>query len=466
MEFKYSQLLSEIFCKELHDMTSILGLKPSQNINVSQRNAYTKEDEKDQEERAHIAEYVDENVIIVGAGPAGLATAVCLQRKGVQGVVVLEKSACIASLWRERTYDRLCLHIPKQLSELPYMSFPREVPKYPTRRQFLDYLDAYACEGGIAPHFNENVLHAWYDDREGRWYVLTSSVGLGSPTPGAIGRGILHSRVYRAPCLVVASGENAEPILPAAGGSSSDSSDCCLPDLHRFSGKTLHSSQYKNGQSFSGQRVLVVGCGNSGMEVSLDLANYGAMPSVSVRSPVHVLPREIYGISTFSIAMALSRVLTLRWTDRLLLLLSRLVLGDPSSYGFKRPTSGPLELKETLGKTPLLDVGTLTKIKDGSIQVVPAVQRFTASGCFFRDGRYVDFDAVILATGYHNNVPSWLKVEGKCMKDACRGQWKSKNGLYFAGFNRKGLLGISMDARQIATEISEDHHTNYPLSCR
>ncbi|MCO5604414.1 hypothetical protein L7F22_058579 [Adiantum nelumboides] len=429
----------------------MLGFKPASQLNVSNRNPCANDEGQ---ETSHV-EYIDENVIIVGAGPAGLATAVCLKRKGVQGVVVLEKSACIASLWRERTYDRLCLHIPKQLSELPYMSFPREVPKFPTRRQFLDYLDAYAHEGGVAPHFSENVLQAWFDDREGRWYVLTSGIGSGE----------LHSRLYGAPCLVVASGENAEPILPAASGAT-DSANCCLPDLHQFSGKTLHSSQYKNGQSFSGQRVLVVGCGNSGMEVSLDLANYGAMPFVSVRSPVHVLPREIYGISTFSIAMALSRVLTLRWTDRLLLLLSRLVLGDPSTYGFRRPTSGPLELKERLGKTPLLDVGALTKIKDGSIQVVPAVQRFTASGCYFKDGRYADFDAVILATGYHSNVPSWLKVEAKCMNEACRGQWKCKNGLYFAGFNRKGLLGISMDARRIASNISQEYHANALLSHR
>lgn len=375
-----------------------------------------------------------EGAIIVGAGPAGLATAACLQKQGIPSLV-LEREDCIASLWRYRTYDRLRLHIAKQFCELPFMPFPASFPTFPSRAQFLDYLDEYARTFDIHPQFNECVQEATYCAGSGLWTVDS--------------KGPLGLRTFIGRWLIVATGENAQPVRPD------------VPGLESFSGRLCHSSEYKSGEDFCGKRVLVIGGGNSGLELALDLVNHQADVFMSVRSQVHVLPREMFGFSTFGVAMTLLKFFSLQWTDRLLLLMSRLILGETSHLGFPRPRVGPMELKCKTGKTPSLDAGTLSKIREGFIEVLPEVQGFDMNGCFFTDlSPHMDFDAVILATGFKSNVPSWLKENELFSSEGfpnpgLPSNWKGKNGLYSAGFSRKGLLGVSMDAQRIAEDISK-----------
>ena len=113
--------------------------------------------------------------VIVGAGPSGLAAAACLKEKGVPSVI-LERSNCIASLWQLKTYNRLRLHLPKQFCELPLMAFPEEFPTYPTKQQFIEYLEDYAKRFEIKPEFDQKVERAEYDQSLGFWRV--KSVGL------------------------------------------------------------------------------------------------------------------------------------------------------------------------------------------------------------------------------------------------------------------------------------------------
>ncbi|KAK1289861.1 putative indole-3-pyruvate monooxygenase YUCCA8 [Acorus calamus] len=347
--------------------------------------------------------------IIVGAGPSGLAVGACLKEQGVP-FVILERADCIASLWQKRTYDRLKLHLPKQFCQLPRLPFPADFPEYPSKNQFIDYLENYATTFELNPRFNQCVQSA-------KW-------------------------------LVVATGENAESVTPDVEG------------IREFGGHVSHASEYRSGDSFRGKKVVVVGCGNSGMEVCLDLCHYNAYPSMVVRDSVHVLPREVLGKSTFELAVFLMKWLPLWLVDKIMLFLAWLVLGNIEKLGLKRPSIGPLELKNTQGKTPVLDLGALAKIRSGEIKVVPGIQRFFPGRVELVDGQVLAVDSVIFATGYRSNVPSWLQDTEFFCKNGFPKQpfpqgWKGKSGLYAVGFTRRGLSGASLDARRIAGDIGK-----------
>ncbi|KAL6189939.1 hypothetical protein ACLB2K_036340 [Fragaria x ananassa] len=198
--------------------------------------------------------------VIVGASPSGLATAARLRDQGVPSLV-LERADCIASLWQLKAYDRLKLHLPKAFCQLPKLPFPGDFPEYPTKRQFIDYLETYAKHFEINPKFNSCVQSARYDESSGFWRVNTVST-----------TGSTRSEVeYISRKLIAATGENAE---------------CAVPDIDglcEFGGEVVHASEYNSGEKFKGQKV---GWGNSGMEVSLDLCNHNASPSIVVRSSV------------------------------------------------------------------------------------------------------------------------------------------------------------------------------------
>jgi cation diffusion facilitator CzcD-associated flavoprotein CzcO len=207
--------------------------------------------------------------IVIGAGPAGLAVAACLARRAVP-YVVLEREASVGASWR-RHYDRLHLHTSKRTSALPYLPFPRSVPRYPSRDEVIAYLESYASVHGVAPRFGEDVRAARRDG--GAWIVETER-----------GR-------HAAPHLVVATGVNGEPNRPS------------WPGMDAFRGAILHSSEYRNGASWRGADVLVVGLGNSGGEIAIDLHEHGARPALSVRGPVVVMPRDVLGIPTPTLAI-------------------------------------------------------------------------------------------------------------------------------------------------------------------
>lgn len=122
------------------------------------------------------------------------------------------------------------------------------------------------------------------------------------------------------------------------------------------------------------------------------------------------MPRQILGKSTFELAVLLMKWLPLWLVDKILLILAWFILGNIEKYGLRRPSIGPLQLKNTSGKTPVLDIGALQKIRSGEIKVVPGIKRFFPGKVEFVNGEDLEIDSVILATGYRSNVPSWLKV--------------------------------------------------------
>ncbi|CAN1307395.1 Probable indole-3-pyruvate monooxygenase YUCCA11 [Linum perenne] len=354
-------------------------------------------------------------VIIVGAGPAGLATSACLNTYSIPNIV-LEREDCSASLWRKRAYERLKLHLAKDFCELPHMPFPRNSPKFVPRKGFVNYLDNYVSKFEISPRYMKNVEGAIHDGE--RWVVKY---------------------------LVVATGENSEGVVPN------------LPGLDEFNGEVIHSNQYRNGERFKGKDVLVVGCGNSGMEIAFDLSNSGAKPSLVVRSPVHILTKKITDLG-----MRLSRHLPVNIVDSIIIACSKVKFGDLSKYGIERPKLGPFSYKWKTGRTPTIDTGTVRQIKAGKIKVVPVITGITKNDVTFANQKTEHFDVIIFATGYKSTVRNWLKDDhnlfneiGLPMRKFPNNHWKGKNNIYCVGFAERGLNGISIDAINVATHIKK-----------
>ncbi|OAE30252.1 hypothetical protein AXG93_2956s1020 [Marchantia polymorpha subsp. ruderalis] len=288
----------------------------------------------------------------------------------------------------------------------------------------------------IKPINSTNVDSVQYDENSKVWRV--TSQGFSSSNE-------IEKAEYTVRWLIVASRENAEIVMPK------------LPGMKTYSRSILHSRNYKYGSEYVDKRVLVVGCGNSGMEIALDLANLNAKPKM------HVLPRDIVGASTFVVAMRLSKALPLWLTDWLLVFGTWLTLGNLARYGLKRPIEGNLQLKQKTGKTHVLDVGTVNQIKNGHIKVVPKVVALMTSGVRFKNGEFESYDAIIFATGYRSNVPMWLKGnfigEDGSPSASMRDGWKGERVLYAIGFTKKGLVGTFTDATNIAEDIGRayDH---------
>src|SRR5690349_10157982 len=191
-----------------------------------------------QDEDGHITAPVACDVIVVGAGPAGLAVGACLRRLGLEPTI-LERGTAAGWSWHGH-YDRLHLHTVKDHSALPYHPFPAGVPRYPSRQEVITYLEGYATTFDLKPRFGEDVRRIWRT--ESGWHIETGS-----------GR-------YTAPDVVIATGYNRSPVVPV------------WPDQDLFRGRVIQSAVYRSPEEFRGRRTLVVGMGNTGAEIALDLA--------------------------------------------------------------------------------------------------------------------------------------------------------------------------------------------------
>ena len=358
-------------------------------------------------------------VVVIGAGPAGLAVAATLAAKGRRSLV-LEKADAVGASWRSH-YERLHLHTVKSLSALPGMAFPAAQPKYVPRQGVVDYLDAYAKHAGIVPRFASEATAIVRDGDA--WRVETRS-----------------GEAIRARAVVVATGANQHPNVAALDGEPT------------FAGDILHSREYRNAAPFAGKSVLVVGMGNTGAEIALDLAEHGVATTLSVRSPVNVVLRDVLGRPTQKTSILLAS-LPRRLGDALASFFADLTVGDLSQLGLRRSPISPLRALREFGRTPVIDVGTLARIRSGEIAVRPGIRRLVADGAEFVDGSAGRFDAIVLATGYRAGVEALfpgvaLPVDEHGLPRDVVGAG-ALAGIYFVGFDIRQPGGL---LRAIATQ--------------
>lgn len=362
--------------------------------------------------------------IIVGGGPAGLACAAMLGKLG-RTSLVFEKGKEPAASWR-RHYDRLHLHSHKMHSGLPGQPMPRNYPKYPSRHQVLNYLEKYASANRIDMRCGERAETIRKQDL---WKIETAE------------------KTYEAKNVVVATGLAHIPRSPRYEG------------REVFSGKIIHSSEFKNAKALDAKRVLVVGFGNSAGEIALECAEAGLGTGLSVRSPVNVIPREMFGLPTMSIAI-FQQYFPYRLIDAMNAPFLHMRFGDIGKFGLQWSKHGPLTTVIENGQTPLIDIGTMEKIKSGDIEVFPEISCFREKDVRFKDGRYEPFGAVVLATGYRAALDRLLpdcEERFGALDRPPKGELNpGRDGLYFCGFNvvpTGHLRQIGKEARAIAAMI-------------
>ena len=365
------------------------------------------------------------DAVVIGAGPAGLAAAACLIQRGRQPLV-LERAGELGASWRSH-YERLHLHTVKTHSALPGLPFPDSAPRYVSRQDVVDYLTAYAAHHRITPRVGADV--ASIVPRDGGWQVPTSD-----------------GQRYVAPAVVVATGANNRPNRPEFNGQAS------------FAGRIVHSGDYRNAAPFRGRRVLVVGMGNTGAEIALDLAEQGATAALSVRSPLNVVYRDVLGRPTQLTSMALAR-LPDRWGDAIARWLCTVTVGDIDRYGLQRSELSPLRQLREHGRTPVIDIGTLARIKSGEIAVFPAIRRLVSGGAEFVDGRSAKFDAIVLATGYRAGVAalfpdSAVPVDASGLPTQLAGAG-ALGGIFFVGFDVRQAGGLLRTIAGQALSVAE-----------
>jgi hypothetical protein len=357
--------------------------------------------------------------LILGAGPGGLAMAAQLAQRGLP-YTLLEATNHVGAAWREH-YDRLHLHTVKQHSALPFLPYPAHYPTYVSREQVVAYLEQYARHFALQPLFNQSVTSIGHMEQGtrpggGAWQVRTQD-------------GNAQHQTFRADRVVVCTGYNRIPNSPD------------LPGLGTFEGQVMHSRNYRNGATLRGQRVLVVGMGNTGAEIALDLYEHGAQPTISVRGPVSIVRRDILGRPTQGTAIFLGKFPNWFY-DFVAGLSQKLTVGDLSSYGLGKPEHPPSKLIREFGRIPVIDLGTLAQIKAGAIAVAPGIRQVNSHSVTFADGSERHFDAILLATGYRPGLSDLLAppVATQVLNERGypRALWfdddPALRGLYFLGF--------------------------------
>jgi len=418
------------------------------------------------EHRSQRRAYADRNpeVIVVGAGQAGLTIAARLGQLGVDALVV-EKLARVGDNWRNR-YESLTLHNEIMANHLPYLPFPETWPLWLSKDQVANWLESYAEHLEINVWTSTSLSQAHYDEIERIWRVTLRTADD-------------EERVFTCRHLVVATGASgALPNVPK------------LPGIDAFSGRVMHSSGFRTGAEFSGKRVVVVGTGNSGHDIAQDLVVQGARqvwllqrgPTCVVSlTPTAAMVYKIYGedaptedvdlmnaATPYPVLEDSYRFITRRGAEFDSELLSGLAKAGFKTYFGSDGTGFQMMFMRGEGGY-YIDVGCSKLIIEGTISVIQAEEssQWVERGLAMRDGSVIECDAVILATGFQNMQETIRAILGGKIADKLgpvwgfdehyqmRNMWRrtAQPGLWLTG---GALLDSRLYSRFLAIEIKAE----------
>ena len=347
-------------------------------------------------------------VCIIGAGSSGVAAAKALKEQSV-AFECFEKGSDLGGMWRYGNDNGLSsayrsLHIDTSRKNLGYSDFPipEHMPDFLSHWEVAEYLDAYAERFGVRPHIRFRTEVMDVRPSAGEWQVT-------------LGNG--ETRTYAS--VLVANGHLWDPRWPAFPG--------------RFDGTAIHSHHYKTADPFEGKRVLVVGIGNSAVDIAVDLARRAKSVHLSTRRSAWVMPKYLMGIPVDRWGAFFTRKLKLpvRVSRSILQRLMFLTVGDQARFGLPRPKHPMWREHATLSQELLPYIG------HGWIRVKPDVRELQGRRVAFADGTSEPFDAIIYATGYKTTFP-FFKPEVFEVRDNQVALYRRtlpphRPGLYFVG---------------------------------
>jgi len=364
---------------------------------------------------------MSKDAIVIGAGPAGLAAAAELTKVGY-AVIVIDKADSVGSSWSHH-YDRLHLHTARTMSSLPGRVIPKKYGRWVARDDFRAYLADYAKDLNV----RLGVTASSIAKKDGRW-VVESSIG-----------------ALEADAVVVATGYNHTAKIPD------------WPGLKSYTGRVVHSSEYRNPAALDAKHVLVVGPGNSGAEIAADLTGAGTRVTLAVRTPPNIVRREVLGIPTQSLTLS-TYPLPTKVADKVARGMQILTVGDLSKYGLQKAPRGIFSQQAEDDVTPTIDVGLIDALKAGKITVVGAVESFTKDAAVLADGTTVSPDVVLVATGFQRGLEPLVgelgvvAPGGRPLINADE-QLPGLEGLFFLGYSNPitgNIRQVAIDARKIA----------------
>ncbi|MEW2330131.1 NAD(P)-binding domain-containing protein [Micromonospora chersina] len=316
-------------------------------------------------------------VAVIGAGAAGLATLKALADAGVPAVA-FETADTVGGLWvygspGSPAYRTLHLNTSKGRTQFADHPMPEHWPDYPGHDRIAGYFADYADRFGLRKalrlrHTVERVTRT----ADGGWTVHATGPD-----------GPVHLDVE---AVVVANGHNRVPKWPD-------------PYPGECAAEQLHSHDYRGPEQLAGRRVLVVGGGNSAMDIAVDASYAATRTLLSLRRGVWVVPKYLLGRPSDTLNGALARRLPWRLRQRISQTMLTATVGPPARYGLPTPAHGFLQ------DHPTLSDGLLSRLTHGDIQARPGIARFAGDRVEFTDGRSDEVDLVIWCTGYRVEIP-------------------------------------------------------------
>jgi cation diffusion facilitator CzcD-associated flavoprotein CzcO len=391
-------------------------------------------------------EHTDPQVLVVGGGQAGLTIAARLRQLGVSALIV-DKNERIGDNWRKR-YRSLVLHDPVWYDHLPYLPFPSHWPVFTPKDKLASWFEGYAAALELDVWTGTRFDGGDYDEAARRWSVRVTR------SDGSV-------RVLGPAHVILATGMSGVPSVPRISGA------------EQFAGTLCHSSAFVDGQRYTGQQALVVGCCNSGHDIAQNLYERGASVTMLQRSSTYVMssengikvlfagfyeesgpPVEDADLMFASIPYPLLAVFH-QGATRTIADLDRPMLDGLRRAGFALDFgddgSGIFLKYLRRGGGYYIDVGCSSLVAQGKIKIKQGVEieRFTTDGVVFTDGTSMRADIVVLATGYQNMRESARALLGDGVADRCgtvwgldeegelRTMWRSSGhpGLWFMGGN-------------------------------